>query len=419
MQKYKNTALIIIFCIFVTSIIFTYFNSLHYFNFYDEFKVPNSSFKVTKFKSVNPIGRGYFDIYENKLFLMTGDGKILFIPIKKINKKRLTFKKVKSNFKDIIGVGYGKNRFKIVKNILIKNNKIYVSIAKKVNEKCYVSSILVSDLDINKIFFREFFSTNECSLYNNLGGGGNLHSYKKNTILMALGDWNYAERYKLNKAQNTKSLFGKIIAIREKTKEYKILSIGHRNQQGLFYDEKNDVIFSTEHGPEGGDEININILPESSKIKNYGWPISSYGEHYGFPDEPLGFICQCPLNELYKEIPLHKSHKLYGFEEPLKNFTPSIGITQIIKTEDFLNMHNKNILYVGAMGWGNNSGTNSVHQIILSDDFKIEEHGIIPLRSRIRDLIYIKKLNAIVVFLGSSGTIGILKRENKINFSLK
>ena len=248
-QKYKNTALIIIFCVFAVSIIFIHFNSLQYFNFYDEFKVPNSSFKVTKFKSVDPIGRGYFDIYENKLFLMTGDGKILFIPIKKINKKRLTFKKVKSNFKNIIGVGYGKHRFVIVKNILIKNNKIYVSIAKKVNEKCYVSSILVSDLDINKIFFREFFSTNECSLYNNLGGGGNLHSYKKNTILMALGDWNYAERYKLNKAQNTKSLFGKIIAIREKTKEYKILSIGHRNQQGLFYDEKNDVIFSTEHGP--------------------------------------------------------------------------------------------------------------------------------------------------------------------------
>ena len=84
-QKYKNTALIIILCVFATSIIFIYFNSLHYFNFYDEFKISNSIFKVKKFKSAEPIGRGYFDIYENKLFLMTGDGKILFIPIKKIN----------------------------------------------------------------------------------------------------------------------------------------------------------------------------------------------------------------------------------------------------------------------------------------------------------------------------------------------
>jgi len=36
---------------------------------------------------------------------------------------------------------------------------------------------------------------------------------------------------------------------------------------------------STEHGPKGGDEININHNP-ILKIKNFGWPISSYGEHY-------------------------------------------------------------------------------------------------------------------------------------------
>ena len=119
--------------------------------------------------------------------------------------------------------------------------------------------------------------------------------------------------------------------------------MGHRNQQGLYYDNRNDIIYSTEHGPQGGDEININIFPESFKIKNYGWPISSYGEHYGFPDE-LGAICQCPLNELYEKVPLHKSHSSYGFIEPLINFTPSIGITQIIKTENFLKMYNKNII---------------------------------------------------------------------------
>ena len=127
---------------------------------------------------------------------------------------------------------------------------------------------------------------------------------------MTIGDWDYAERYKINRSQDPKSFFGKTIVIREKTKEYKILSMGHRNQQGLFYDKKNDIIYSTEHGPQGGDEININISPENFKIKNYGWPISSYGEHYGFPGE-LGSICQCPLNELYKEIPLHQSHSSY------------------------------------------------------------------------------------------------------------
>ena len=33
--------------------------------------------------------------------------------------------------------------------------------------------------------------------------------------------------------------------------------MGHRNPQGLFYDSENDILFSTEHGPQGGDEINL------------------------------------------------------------------------------------------------------------------------------------------------------------------
>ena len=114
---------------------------------------------------------------------------------------------------------------------------------------------------------------------------------------------------------------------------------------------------------------------------------------------------------MYKEIPLYKSHSSYGFIEPLIDFTPSIGITQIIKTEDFLNMPNKNILYMSSLGWNNKIGTSSVHEFILAKNFKIVKHGIIPLRSRIRDLIYIKELNAIVVFLESAGTIGILKND--------
>jgi len=74
-------------------------------------------------------------------------------------------------------------------------------------------------------------------------------------------------------------------------------------------------------------------------------------------------------------------------------------------------MPNKNIVYISSMGWNNSIGTRSVHELILSKNFEIEKHGIIPLRSRIRDLIYIKELNAIVVFLESAGTIGILKND--------
>ena len=90
-----------------------------------------------------------------------------------------------------------------------------------------------------------------------------------------------------NNPQTIDNLIGKIISINTITKDHQILSIGHRNQQGLFYDEINDIIFSTEHGPLGGDEINLNFSPDSNNIKNYGWGVSSYGLHYKNLDQDM------------------------------------------------------------------------------------------------------------------------------------
>ncbi len=54
-----------------------------------------------------------------------------------------------------------------------------------------------------------------------------------------------------------------------------IWSYGHRDPQGLFYDIENKVLYANEHGPMGGDELNI-----ISKGGNYGWPLFSYGLNY-------------------------------------------------------------------------------------------------------------------------------------------
>ena len=58
--------------------------------------------------------------------------------------------------------------------------------------------------------------------------------------------------------------------------------MGHRNPQGLFFDKENNFILETEHGPQGGDEINLIEISKinKDKIQNYGWAISSAGEHY-------------------------------------------------------------------------------------------------------------------------------------------
>ncbi|MEH6626012.1 MAG: PQQ-dependent sugar dehydrogenase [Motiliproteus sp.] len=57
-----------------------------------------------------------------------------------------------------------------------------------------------------------------------------------------------------------------------------IWSYGHRNPQGISYDPVNKRLWVIEHGPRGGDEINL-IEPGS----NYGWPVISYGKEYWGP----------------------------------------------------------------------------------------------------------------------------------------
>ncbi len=54
-----------------------------------------------------------------------------------------------------------------------------------------------------------------------------------------------------------------------------IWSYGHRNPQGLAFDPRNDDLYDLEHGPRGGDELNL-----VEKGKNYGWPVITYGMNY-------------------------------------------------------------------------------------------------------------------------------------------
>ena len=96
--------------------------------------------------------------------------------------------------------------------------------------------------------------------------------------------------------------------------------MGHRNPQGLIKLKNENILMSTEHGPKGGDEINLIDLNDK-KIINYGWPVSSYGNHYG-PDDLL-------KKRKYEVYPLHKNHKDFGFKEPIKFYDESYGISEI------------------------------------------------------------------------------------------
>jgi aldose sugar dehydrogenase len=85
-----------------------------------------------------------------------------------------------------------------------------------------------------------------------------------------------------------------------------IYSYGHRNAQGLAIHPETGAVWLTEHGPQGGDELNL-VLP----AKNYGWPVVTHGREYAGP-----IISE----ETSKE----------GMEEPFLVWVPSIGTSGLI-----------------------------------------------------------------------------------------
>lgn len=153
------------------------------------------------------------------------------------------------------------------------------------------------------------------------------------TILLASGDgFDHREQ-----AQTLDNHFGKIIRINKdgsvpsdnpfintKNALPEIYSYGHRNMQGLVVTSSGDI-YEHEHGPRGGDEMNL-VEP----ALNYGWPAITYGIDYS------GAIIS-PFTE--KE----------GMEQPLLHWTPSIAPSDMIYYEGNIYPELKNSFLVTAL----------------------------------------------------------------------
>ena len=128
----------------------------------------------------------------------------------------------------------------------------------------------------NKLNFEEFFSINECinqyqsDEFNAHQSGGKMALLDENHIVFTTGD--FRSRWL---AQDSESYFGKILKINLIDAAVSVLAKGTRNAQGIYVDQENDKIWLTEHGPQGGDEINLLNLNDQNT--NFGWPIASYG----------------------------------------------------------------------------------------------------------------------------------------------
>jgi len=122
--------------------------------------------------------------------------------------------------------------------------------------------------------------------------GSRLAFRSDKTLFVSLG-----ERFLFAPAQDLTGHLGKVVRIQRDGSvpagnpnfgvpgaQPELWSIGHRNPQGAAIHPTTGELWVTEHGPQGGDELN-RVLPGN----NYGWPVKSYGCNYG---EPIGDLCR-------------------------------------------------------------------------------------------------------------------------------
>lgn len=168
-------------------------------------------------------------------------------------------------------------------NDFAQSQQIFLSYAcgtRSANHTCVSSARLgTNGLEGVKEIFRSKMAKAGSAHY-----GGRMTLLPDNTLVVTLGDgYTYREE-----AQNTANHLGKIVRINTDGSVPKdnpfvgkqgalpeIYSLGHRNVQGVAYDPIQKRLLAHEHGPRGGDEINV--------IKagvNYGWPKATYGIDY-------------------------------------------------------------------------------------------------------------------------------------------
>ncbi len=213
--------------------------------------------------------------------------------------------------------------------------------------------------------------------------GGKMALLADGTLLLTTGDgFDYREQ-----AQNTNSNLGKTIRINRDGSlpsdnpftagggHPAVWTYGHRNPQGLAVDPANGAIYLHEHGPRGGDEINV-LQPGS----NYGWPAATFGLDYsGAKVSP------------FTQLP--------DMQAPLKVWVPSIAPSglAVYRGEQFPEWQGS--LFVGALV------DQEVRRVSFDDDGLHEEAVFPEISARIRDIRTTPDGALLIVTDGSPGAV--------------
>jgi glucose/arabinose dehydrogenase len=216
--------------------------------------------------------------------------------------------------------------------------------------------------------------------------GGRIAIARDGNLFVTIGDRSQSPPWDM--AQKLDNYLGKIIRITPDGKPApgnpfigrpgalpEIWSYGHRSEEGLTINPETGVLWETEHGPRGGDEINI---PEAGK--NYGWPVIVHGIDY--PGDTIG-----------QGITEHE-----GMEQALYYWDPVIAPSGLAFYTGNLFPQWKNSLFVGALrGQMLDRLTLSGRKVVAEEPLLVDQH------SRIRD-----------VRMGPEGAVYVLTDESKL-----
>jgi glucose/arabinose dehydrogenase len=220
--------------------------------------------------------------------------------------------------------------------------------------------------DVRDIFVAENWSVSPTNF------GGRMVFGRDGMLYLTVG-----ERQEQDRAQDPGQHGGKVLRLRDDGTAPpdnpfvgkagylpEIYSIGHRSPQGLAVHPVTGALWENEHGPLGGDEINIVLAG-----RNYGWPLVTYGRDYD----------GTAVSDLTTRPDL---------ESPFMYWVPSIAISGLtFYTGDRLAAWKGNA-FVGSMMAGRTKWTGHVQRLTFSDDGRsIQREPILTqLRQRIRDV---------------------------------
>lgn len=187
--------------------------------------------------------------------------------------------------------------------------------------------------------------------------GGRLEQLDDDRVLLTVGSsW---QDWPDNPALKSGD-YGSIMQISLADGSYRSVSKGHRNNQGLEIGSGNRI-WETEHGPQGGDELNL-IKPGA----NYGWPEVTYGTDYESRE--------------WRFSKRQGRHDHY--EKPVFAWLPSIGISNLIELRNFNERWDGDLLITSLRA-------QSLHRLRLEGDRVIYEERIM-MHQRIRDIISVE-----------------------------